>query len=349
MRRYVWKTLISGAIAVAAAGWPGARAETVRVGEVPLVTGGAFYIALDKGYFAKLGLTVQSKPFNDGALVVPAMVAGELDVGAVTAAASLFNSIAKGAPLVIIYDRGNNRPGRGFTAVNVTPELYAAGLKSPADFALLRGKKIGIGAIGSINQYDAGLAMIKAGLDPRKDVTWISNVPQPDLMKMLGNKQVDATNLAYQLSVVAEKNKFGPIVAMGDEIAPGAAIAMYAVSRSYIASHRDTLVRFGMAYLQGAKEFNAAAVDPDKHPDVLAILAKNTILNKPELLKAIAPHWSYVNEDGLPQRDSVLQMQDFWADYFHFVEKKVPADQLFDVSIARDAKTRLDREHPFGN
>ena len=350
MRAHLRSALATGAmVLLAAAGATGAAAQTVRVGEVPLVTGGGFYIAMEKGYFAKLGLTVQPKRFNDGALVVPAMLAGELEIGAVTAAAGLFNSVAKGAPLVVIYDRGNNRPGRGFTAVNVTPELYEAGLRSAADFAKLKGKKIGIGALGSINQYDAGLAMVKAGLDPRKDVTWISNVPQPDLMKMLGNKQLDATNLAYQLAVVARDSKFGPIVAMGDEIAPGAAIAMYAVNRGYIASNRDTLVRFGMAYLQGAKEFNAAAGAPDKHPEILEILAKHTILNRPELLKAIAPHWSYVNEDGLPQKESVMKMQEFWADYFAFVERKVGTEQLFDESLAREAKARLDHEKPFGN
>jgi NitT/TauT family transport system substrate-binding protein len=339
------KTMLALAAAVLI-GTPVA-AETVRVGEVPLVTGGGFYVAREKGYFAKLGLTIETRSFNDGALVVPAMVAGELDVAAVTAAASLFNSIAKGAPLVIVLDRGNNRAGRGFTAVNVTPELHDAGLRSPTDFAMLKGKKIGIGAIGSINQYDASQAMIRAGLDPRRDVQWISNVPQPDLIKMLGQKQLDATNVAYQLAVVAQANKWGPIVAMGDDIVPDAALAMYAVNRNYIGTNRDTLVRFGVAYLQGVKEFNAAAAEPDKHPEILAILAKTTVLNKPELLKGIAPHWSYTNEDGRPQADSILKMQDFWADYFTFVEKKVAREQLIDATIAAEAKARLDRDKPF--
>ncbi len=339
------KTML--ALAIAGVMATPAAAETVRVGEVPLVTGGGFYVALDKGYFTKVGLTIETRSFNDGALAVPAMVAGELDIAAVTAAASLFNSIAKGAPLAIVFDRGHNRVGRGFTAVNVTPELYDAGLRSTADFGMLKGKKIGIGAIGSINQYDASQAMIRAGLDPRRDVQWISNVPQPDLIKMLGQKQIDATNVAYQLAVVARDNKWGPIVAMGDDIVPDAAVAMYAVNRNYIVSNRDTLVRFGIAYLQGAREFNAAAAEPDKHPDILAILARRTVLNKPELLKAIAPHWSYVNEDGSPQADSILKMQDFWADYFTFVERKIPRERLLDLSIAQEAKMRLDRDKPF--
>ena len=45
-----------------------------------------------------------------------------------------------------------------------------------------------------------------------------------------------------------------------------------------------------------------------------------------------------------------MKMQDFWnSKDFHFVEQKVPRDQLFDLSVANDAKARLDREKPFAN
>ena len=102
-----------------------------------------------------------------------------------------------------------------------------------------------------------------------------------------------------------------------------------------------------MAYLQGVKEFNAAITEPDKHPDIVDILAKRTALQKPELVRAIAPHWSYSNEDGIPNVKSVMAQQDYWADYFHLVEKKVAESDLFDLGIAREAKQRLDREKPF--
>ncbi len=138
--------------------------------------------------------------------------------------------------------------------MNVRQELYDQGIKTVKDFAKLKGKKIGVGASGSINQYNTSRALQAAGLDPGKDVVWI----------------------------------------------------------------------------------------------IVDILAKNTALNKPELVKAIAPFWSYVSEDGIPQVDSILRMQDYWNDYYTFVERKVPREQLFDLSVAREAKARLDREKPFG-
>jgi NitT/TauT family transport system substrate-binding protein len=233
--------------------------------------------------------------------------------------------------------------------MNVSQKLADEGVKSLADIAKLKGKRIGVNALGSINHFNVATALIKAGLDPTKDVQWVMNVPQPDMMKMLGQDQLDATDLAYQFGFFAQNNKWGPIIATGDQISPGAEIAAIAVRKDYLAKNRDAVVRFAIAYLQAAKEFNAAAKAPDQHPDIVDILAKNTALNKPELVKAIAPNWSYIAEDGLPLVDSIMEMQDFWSGkYYHLVENKVSREQLFDLSIAKEAKARLDKEKPFG-
>jgi NitT/TauT family transport system substrate-binding protein len=340
-------TGLLGALAFSPA--PAAAADVVRVGEGPFITGGGFLIAREKGYFKKMGIDVDTKMFIDGALAVPALIAGELDITFMTANAGLFNSIAKGAPLVLFLDRGNNKIGRAYTAINVTQELYDQGVRGLADFAKLKGKKIGLSATGSINQYTFALALQRAGLDPRKDVQWITNVAQPDLMKMLGTKQVDATDLAYQFGFFAQNNKAGPIVAKGDDIDPDGQIGMFAAKRDFLRDKRDVAIRFAMAYLQGAKEFNAAAVNLDANKEIVDILARTTALGKPEIVRAIAPNWSYVNEDGVPNVKSVMAMQNYWADYFNYVERKVPEDQLFDLSIAREAAARLAKDKPFGN
>jgi NitT/TauT family transport system substrate-binding protein len=324
-------------------------ADVVRVGEGPFITGGGYFIAREKGYFRKLGIEIQALEFQDGALSVPSMVAGELDISGITPNASLYNSVAKGAPLVVILDRGTNRPGFGYTVMNVTQALYEQGVKSMADFAKLKGKKVGVGALGSINQYNVAQALLKVGLEPAKDVQWIVNVPQPDLMRMLGQGQVDVTDLAYQFGLFAKNNNWGPIVANGDQIAPNTAIATYTVRKDFLAKNRDVVIRWSIAYLQGVREFNAAAQAPGQHPDIVEILAKNTALNKPELVRTIAPNWGYMNEEGVPPVTSIMNMQDFWSGKdFHFVEKKVSAEQLFDLTVAKEAKNRLDREKPFG-
>jgi len=341
--------VIASVLAIVTFGGQARAAEVVRVGDGPFITGGGYFIAREKGYFRKLGIEIQPREFQDGSMSVPAMIAGELEFSGMTAAASLFNSVAKGAPLVVVLDRANNRPGFGYTVINVSQSLYDEGVHGLADFAKLKGKRFGVGAVGSINQYNLAQALLKVSLDPAKDVQWTVNVPQPDLMKMLGQGQIDVTDLAYQFGYFAQNNKWGPIIANGDQVAPNTAIATFAVRKDFLQNHRDTVIRWSMAYLQGVKEFNAAAQAPDKYPDIVEILAKNTALNRPELVKAIAPNWGYLNEDGIPPVDSIMAMQDFWSSkYFNFVEKKVTREQLFDLSVAKEAKARLDREKPFG-
>ena len=220
--------------------------------------------------------------------------------------------------------------------INVSKAMADQGVRSLDDMPKLKGKRFGVGALGSINQFNAAKALIKAGLDPAKDVQWIVNVPQPDLMKMLGQSQLEATDLAYQFGFFAQKNGWGPMIAPGDIIAPNGQISTYAIRKDYLAKNRDVVVRFAMAYLQGVKEFNAAAGAPDKFPEIVDILAKSTTLKDPAVIRAMAPNWSYTNEDGMPVVDSVMEMQDFWSGpYFKFVEKKVSRDQVFDLSIAR--------------
>jgi NitT/TauT family transport system substrate-binding protein len=341
------KTLIATALAVAAlAASPAQANDMLHIGEGPFISGGPFFIARDKGYFAKLGLDIDTRIFNDGALAVPAMVSGELDITIVTMSAGLFNSIAKGAPMVIFLDRGNNRTGRGGSAINVSNTMYAAGVTGPAELAKLKGKRFGITALGSINQYEAALALQKAGLDPRTDVQWMSGASQPDLVKMLGRDLVDAADLAWQFGSYANEQKLAPLVMDGGTVNPNGQVAAYAIRKDFAKANHDAAVRFAMAIMYAAREFNAAAGAPAEHPETVEILAKATTSGKVDMLTSFAPHWTATSEDGLPSTEAILRMQDYWVDYFRLATQKVPADELFDLTIAKEARQRLDRDHP---
>ena len=160
MRRLIVAAVLACSASGLLSAEPARAADKIRIGEGPFITGGAFYIARDKGYFAKVGVEVETRSFMDGAMAVPSMIAGELDMTLMTPNASLFNSVAKGAPLVVILDRGHNKKGFAYTLVNVTQAMADQGVKSMADFAKLKGKKIGVGALGSINQYNMAQALL---------------------------------------------------------------------------------------------------------------------------------------------------------------------------------------------
>jgi hypothetical protein len=50
----------------------------------------------------------------------------------------------------------------------------------------------------------------------------------------------------------------------------------------------------------------------------------------------------------MPEVDSIMAMQNFWVHHFGYVATEVPKEKLFDLSIAKEAKERLEKEKPFG-
>jgi NitT/TauT family transport system substrate-binding protein len=160
---------------------------------------------------------------------------------------------------------------------------------------------------------------------------------------------VAATDLDYRFGLLAQSNRWGPIVVSDDQMVPDAQVSVMVVRKEFLARSRDAVIRFAMAYLRAAKDLNAAAIDPGGHPEIVEALAQNIGANDPEPLRPTAPNWSYIAEDGVPRVSSIMEIQDFWSGkYFQLVEKKVSAQQIFDPAVAKDARTRLANQKPFG-
>ena len=81
---------------------------------------------------------------------------------------------------------------------------------------------------------------------------------------------------------------------------------------------------------------------------MLKLIVKSIFPRDEELLKAVAPHWEWIAEDGMANVASVMQQQDFWADTFTMIERKVSQDRVIDAGIATEAAQRLTAEKPFG-
>jgi NitT/TauT family transport system substrate-binding protein len=323
------------------------KKDVVRVGIGPFISYAGVWVALERGYFEQANLDVKLTSYADGSLIVPPLLAGDLDIGGVTLGAGTFNSMAKGAPFKFTMPGAQEKEGTGSVAINVSKALADSGVKSISDLAKLKGKKIGITAPGSINQYTMGLALQKAGLDPRKDVEWVVGIPQPDLVKAFGQGQVDAVNLAVQFSQAAEQQGFGPVVVRGYEAAPLAMINSWVMRDDFVKDHRDAAVRFAMAYMQGVRDYTEALENPDAHKDVLPMLAKNTTLDTPDKLTTLHPWWPWINPSGELDVKAILEQQDYWADYFDLVATKVAEKDLVDPSVMKEALERLEKDSPF--
>lgn len=317
----------------------------IRIGVVPLISSGPIFVAQAKGYFEKVNLDVEFKYFADGALAIPALIAGELDATVSTLNAGLFNAVSKGAPYKLMLDRGSEKKGAGSMTIAASNALVQAGMTSVDKMALLKGKRIAIQAPGGIDQYLIGLGLQRAGLNPRTDVTWNPGLAYPDIVKAIGANQADAANVPVPLGFLVEKNNFGKLVFSGYDIEPGAQLACWAMSESYLKNNREAAIRFAMAHTYAGRVFNKAAASKD--PDIIKIISEATKVPAP-LIEAAAPRWTWFNEDGMPNIESAMAQGTFWIETMKMITSApVTKERLFDLSAAVEANDRLSKKNPF--
>src|SRR4029077_7835989 len=87
---------------------------------------------------------------------------GQLDVGAGTVAAGLYNAVESDIAMRAVADKGSVRPRYGFSGLRVRKDLVDSGrFKSFKD---LKGMKIAVGTFGSANSSAVNEALKRGGL-----------------------------------------------------------------------------------------------------------------------------------------------------------------------------------------
>src|SRR5262249_61515868 len=107
------KTWLLALTLVLRAAAPVAAEETVKVGDLPALSTAAFYIAIEKGYFAERGLRIETEVFASAGKMTPALATGHIDVATGAPSAGLFKNNASGPGVKIVAGKGGGRPGVG--------------------------------------------------------------------------------------------------------------------------------------------------------------------------------------------------------------------------------------------
>jgi len=135
-----------------------AETKKIRMGISALSAGYTVaYIAKDTGLFAKHGLDVELILIDSGP-TVHALIAGDLNVAGVGASRIVASGL-EGSGLRILAATNNRQPYKLIVPANI---------KNPAQ---LKGKKVGVGAFGGLDDTSMRFGLSQLGLDPNKDVT----------------------------------------------------------------------------------------------------------------------------------------------------------------------------------
>jgi ABC-type nitrate/sulfonate/bicarbonate transport system substrate-binding protein len=211
-----------------------ARAELFRValstkdfGYLPL------FVGMRSGLFAQEGLEIQWIVVNSN-VVVTALIAGEIDVAGI--AGSSMRAAARGAPLkanFFPYDK------------SLFVLMVAPGIKRVQD---LKGKVIGTTGPGATTEVAASMVLQHYGMDPKKDVTFMTIGGAETSLVAMRNGTIQARAFNPDAALIMKKQGFTELGVLAD-MGPWP-WAGYSTSDAHLSNRRDKIKRWTRAMVK---------------------------------------------------------------------------------------------------
>jgi NitT/TauT family transport system substrate-binding protein len=323
-KKSIWHLTLAIAI-IALINSPARAQETVKLGDLSAISNAAIYIAVEKGFFKEQGIVTDITSFASAAKMVPALVAGELEVSVGSASAGLFNSVAQQAPFRIVADKGQAREGYGFSLLTVRKDLIDSGqVKSFRD---LKGKKIAILAKGNIQHYLVGKMAEEVGLTINDvELTFLA---APSQVTAFETKAIDAAyavepwaarfaerGVAVRFRTPDEVKGLGPVQ-----------VGVIIYSGKFIKERRPVAQRWINAYRKAAEMFHKRGT---KDPEIAAILEKYTKVPAKVIQAAIPP---YQDPNGKLLVDNLADQAAWFAN--NGMQQKVDVQNALDLSFLK--------------
>lgn len=287
-------------------------AALVQVGISNSSSDVAFFIADKKGYFKQEGLNVTFTAFDSAAKMIAPLGVGQLDVGAGSTSAGLYNADARGINIKIVADKGSTPPGYGFQPLLIRKDLVDSGkFKGLQD---LKGLKIAGSAPGSASSSTLNEALKKGGLKYEDVERVFMGFPQHVLA--LQNRAIDASITTEPSATQAVKSGAAVRFVGDDVIYPNHQLAVVLYSGDFIKKQPEAARKFMRAYIKAVRDYNDALKDgklagPNAQ-EVISILTAYTNIKDPNLYKSITPHGS--NPNGKVSEDSLKKDYEFFKE-----------------------------------
>jgi NitT/TauT family transport system substrate-binding protein len=179
-----------------------AAQERARVGWAAMTASHTpLWVAQEKGFLAKQGLSVESIFFGAGPPAMQALVAGDLDI-VVTSAPNVVNPRLGGADTVMI--------------LSIIPTFIDHIISAPSitTSEQLRGKIGSVNRFGSISEMGLRLSLRRLGIDPEKDVKIVPAGGNPERLAAISKGIAQFTIMNEPFIKEAERLGFRDLVNM---------------------------------------------------------------------------------------------------------------------------------------
>src|SRR5204863_5556504 len=121
------------------------------------------YIADKKGFFRNEGLDVNVSNFRSAADMVAPLGAGQIQAGAGSASAGLYNAVARGIKIKVVADKASSPPGYGATKILIRKDHVTSGRYR--EIKDLKGMKFAMNAPGVSNTSTLNTLLKYVGLN----------------------------------------------------------------------------------------------------------------------------------------------------------------------------------------
>jgi NitT/TauT family transport system substrate-binding protein len=222
------------------------------------------WVAKDAKIYEKNGLDVELILVKGSGQTSTAILGGSLFAAPVALPTVMLADLG-GADLINI---AHTVPGVQSTL------LVKQEIKKPED---LKGKKIATSSLGSLGDFLFKYIIRKHGMDPNRDVLWISIGTPQERLQALASGVVDAADVSYPVDAQGERMGFRVLFDARKEVVyPSMSVV---TRRKNIQDDRDTVTRMIRAHVEGIAYFKT-------HKDFsMKVLSKYLRMNDRELLE----------------------------------------------------------------
>lgn len=226
--------------------------DKIRLGLLPFSESLGAVMADKLGFFKDENIDVEISLFNSGAISLPLIQAGKLDI-ALSNTISTLQVMEQGMNVSILAPAGViKEQAAGSTSALM---MLKGAMKSPKE---LEGKRIGVNVINSSAWLYVMAYLDKYGVDPNK-VRFLE-IPFPQMNAPLLNGQIDLIFQAEPFVTVLKDS--GKVDVLGDaysDVQPNGEITQYLAQADWVKSNPDLARRFVRAVRKGSEYVNSAA------------------------------------------------------------------------------------------
>jgi NitT/TauT family transport system substrate-binding protein len=280
------------------------KVGTAVLGDYALA--GPFIVAVDKGLFRTENLNVEFVPFRGGPALVKAVIAGEVLLGAAGSTDILvFREAGMPLKMVATHTEGNH-----FT-FNVAPDVHSV--------AELKGKAIGVTAVGATTWVFARMVAKQQGWDPDKDVKVVGLGGLDAQLAALARKEIHAFVWGDGGAVTQLAGKSKVLMRL-DRVTSRWISQIQYVSEDGIKRHGDDIRRV----MRGL--FAAIKFMTEQTNDAAEIIARKIGWSPDAVRAAHKISGSLMSHDGTVSLEALRSMQDTLLEH-GTIKKRLPIEE----------------------